>query len=75
MTTRAEIRTWVQPLLAWRSDLVLVRDLLLFKPVRHILRGACFWPGGSKNCPNVGWFIEPLFFWPGEGRGLRLIGD
>ena len=49
------------PLLAKRSDLVLVPSLLLIRPVRHLMRGAEFeWTDRGTTC-SVRPFIRPLY--------------
>jgi len=75
MTTRTEIQNWVRPLLDSTLDLVLERDLLLVRPVRHLLRGVYFWPSSSRDLPNIGWFMIPLFDAPTPSRGLRLSNE
>jgi len=49
------------PLLAKRSDLVLVNHLLLIRPVRHLIRGAAFqWHYHGRLC-SARPYIRPLY--------------
>jgi hypothetical protein len=53
MTTVAQVRQAVQPLLQRNPDLALVGRLVVVKPVRHILRGV-----------SLGRSLDPLLFVP-----------
>jgi len=75
MTTRAEVKHWVRPLLEWRSDLTLhPGGLLLLTPVNHLMRGVFIWPTSSREMPKVGRFIQPLFFAPSGSEGVSFAG-
>ena len=57
----ATLKRILAPLLAKRSDLVLVPSLLLIRPVRHLMRGAEFeWSDHGTKC-SVRPFIRPLY--------------
>jgi hypothetical protein len=62
---RTLLKRMLAPLLAKRSDLVLVNALLIIRPVRHLIRGADFrWHGSETRC-SVCPYIRPLYQ-PGE---------
>jgi hypothetical protein len=55
------LKRMLAPLLAKRSDLVLVNALLIIRPVRHLIRGADFrWHSGGTVC-SVCPYIRPLY--------------
>jgi len=55
------LKRMLSPLLAKRSDLVLVGPLLLIRPVRHLMRGAIFrWRRGGPIC-RAAPYIRPLY--------------
>jgi hypothetical protein len=58
---RTLLKRMLAPLLAKRSDLVLVNALLIIRPVRHLIRGADFrWHGSETTC-SVCPYIRPLY--------------
>jgi hypothetical protein len=55
------LKRMLSPLLAKRSDLVLVGPLLLIRPVRHLMRGAIFrWQRAGPIC-RAAPYIRPLY--------------
>ena len=61
MTTVADVRKIVAPLLAAHDDLVLVGRMLAIKPVHHILRGVHLDRTSSKDDFVVRWAAVFLF--------------
>lgn len=61
MTTTAQVRTLVKPLLARHSDLALVGRLVVVKPVRHLLRAVCIDRTSAANEFHPVWAIVFLF--------------
>jgi hypothetical protein len=58
---RTLLQQILAPLLAKRSDLALVGDLLVIRPVRHLVRGAQFrWHEHQTDCSACP-FIQPLY--------------
>jgi len=57
----AALKRVMAPLLAKRSNLVLVNHLLLIRPVRHLIRGAAFqWSNHGTEC-SARPYIRPLY--------------
>jgi hypothetical protein len=87
MTTAAQVKKLVQPLLARHDDLVLSGNWLLLKPAHHVLRGILIDRTGRANRFRPRWAAMPLcepedFFilnWGAElyhpGTGLWDWGD
>lgn len=61
MTTAADVKRLVQPLLARNPDLVLVGRLVVIQPVRHILRGILIDRVSWKHGFRPHWFATFLF--------------
>lgn len=61
MTTAAQVKQVVQPLLDQNPDLALVGRLILIKPVRHLLRGVYFARSLDHNAFTPTWLIVPMF--------------
>ena len=58
---RTLLKRMLAPLLAKRSDLALIGDLLVIRPVRHLVRGAQFrWSEHETVCSACP-FIQPLY--------------
>ncbi len=58
---RTLLKRMLAPLLAKRSDLAVVGDLLVIRPVRHLIRGAQFrWYERQTACSACP-FIQPLY--------------
>src|SRR5262245_59614228 len=55
------LKRMLAPLLAKRSDLVLVDRLLLIRPVRHLVRGAIFRRDKEGSIWSVGPYLRPLY--------------
>lgn len=66
MTTRAEIRRWVGPFVASRSDVALLPRAVILAPVRHIACGMAFRSSRDKAWPDISWVLEILFAAPGS---------
>jgi hypothetical protein len=58
---RGTLEEILAPLLAKRSDLVLVRNWLLIRPVRHLARGAIFRWVDRKRTLNASALLWPLY--------------
>lgn len=61
MTTIAQVKDVVQPLLARNPDLELIDRLVVVKPVRHILRGILIDRSSNPLDFNPHWSMEFLF--------------
>ena len=61
MTTGAEIKRWMKPLLAAREDVQLRGRVLYLTPVDHILRGIFFIGSSDKTYPRPRWFLGVPF--------------
>ena len=61
MTTTAEVKRMVQPLLARHDDLALVGRLVVVKPVRHIIRGVFVDREGSRFGFRPIWAVNLMF--------------
>jgi hypothetical protein len=59
-TRPADIKRYLKALLKQRSDLALVGELLLIKPVRHILRGALFDRTSSRYRFDIRRYVQDL---------------
>jgi hypothetical protein len=66
MTTAAQAKRLLRPLLAANSDLSLVGRLLAIKPVQHILRGVFLDATSDRNQFRPTWAVVFLFH-PGAG--------
>jgi hypothetical protein len=71
MTTAAEVRTLVAPIVARHDDLVLIKRRLIIKPVRHLLRFVNIDRTGDKDGVNPFWNIDNLAR-PDGGLGLGI---
>lgn len=60
MTTKVQIKRLVQPLLASRDDLVLVGDLIVHKPVHHVLRTIVIERTGEARRFRMHWSVMNL---------------
>jgi hypothetical protein len=75
-TRPADIKRYLKPLLEQRSDLALVGRMLVVRPVRHVLRGACLDRMSDKYCLEVWRYLRPLYmFVRGFGGGDDLTGS
>ena len=61
MTTAAEVRRWLKPLLKQHPDLVLVGRNLIIPPVHHVLRGIFFDASWDKHLCRPIWYAGALF--------------
>jgi hypothetical protein len=61
MTTAAQIKQAVRPLLERNPDLTLVGRLVLIKPVHHLLRGVYFARSLDHNAFTPTWLVVPVF--------------
>jgi hypothetical protein len=61
MTTAAQVKKLVQPLLARNSDLVLVGRLLVVRPTKHILRSIFFDASWNKDLFRPYWALNMMF--------------
>src|SRR5919197_255294 len=61
MTTAAQIKQAVRPLLERGPDLALVGRLVLIKPVQHLLRGVYFARSLDHNAFVPTWLVVPMF--------------
>jgi hypothetical protein len=61
MTTVAQIKRALKPLLQKHEDLVLERDLLVVIPVNHVLRGILIERTGAADRFKPRWFVIHLF--------------
>ena len=63
MTTKRQIKRLVRPLLKGNDDLVLVGDLIVLLPVRHLVRGLIISRTGSADyfepMPSINMMFEP----------------
>lgn len=75
-TRPTDIKRYLKPLLALRSDLVLRGRFLIIRPVRHILRGAIFDRTSDKYTFNIWRYTAPLYdaSWDDVGLGISRIG-
>ncbi len=74
MTTRADIRRWVRPLLATDRDLVLLGRELFLTPVHHLLRGLLIDRTRSASWSTVHYAIIPLFDCPATEKSFAWSG-
>src|SRR5262245_61742529 len=61
MTTVAQVRQAVRPLLDRNPDLALVGRLILIKPVNHLLRGVYIDRSLDPSTFSPTWLIVPMF--------------
>jgi hypothetical protein len=61
MTTVAQVKQAVRPLLERNSDLALVGRLIVIKPVLHLLRGVYFAGSIDHNAFTPTWLVVPMF--------------
>jgi hypothetical protein len=61
MTTVAQVKQAVRPLLDRNPDLALVGRLILIKPVNHLLRGVYFARSADPNAFTPTWLVVPMF--------------
>jgi hypothetical protein len=61
MTTIAQVKQVVQPLLQRNPDLVLVKRRVLIKPIRHLLRGVTLMRSINPSLFIPGWAVLFLF--------------
>jgi hypothetical protein len=71
-TRPSDIKCYLKPLLAMRSDLVLRGRLLLIRPVRHVIRGAFFDRTSDKYTFQIWRYFAPLY---DERHGVGYSGD
>jgi hypothetical protein len=72
-TTAVEVKQLTQPLLERNSDLALVGDLIVVKPVHHLLRGIYFERYLDPREFTPGWLVTILFR-PGAGLNFSWGG-
>lgn len=73
-STRARpshIKRYLKPLLQQRSDLVLIGQLLLVRPVRHLIRGVLF-ERPNKHSVRLRAYLKPLYETQGFGEEIRV---
>jgi hypothetical protein len=70
MTTVAQVKEAVQPLLQRNSDLALVGRLVIVKPVHHILRAISIGRSMARELFVPSWAVGFLS-WPGPGLSLN----
>lgn len=68
-TRPSDIKRYLRPLLAQRSDLVLIGRLLLIRPVRHIMRGVLLDRTSNRYRFNVWPYLLPICM-AGAGNGF-----
>ena len=61
MTTAAQVKQVVRPLLERNPDLALVGRLVLIKPVHHLLRGVYFARSLDPGTFTPTWLVVPMF--------------
>ena len=61
MVTPAELKRFAAPLLGRNPDLVQIKRVIAFKPVRHILHGIHLGSSSSTDWVRPRWFAMPLF--------------
>lgn len=61
MSTAADIKTLVKPLLARHGDLSLVKRLMVVKPLRHVIRGILLDGTSIPNGFRLRWFVDHFF--------------
>jgi hypothetical protein len=72
-TRSADLKRYLKPLLKQRGDLVLIGQLLIIRPVRHLLRGAFFDRTSDRYEFRVCRCIKPLFAAEGVIDRLKEI--
>jgi hypothetical protein len=75
MTTVRQIKKLVAPLLARHGDLALVKDIIVVRPVHHLLRFVLIDRTSDANEFNPRWSVTYLFRWLDHlplGRGEVL---
>ena len=87
MTTTAQVRKLVQPILARNADLALVGRWIFVKPVHHFARAILIDRSSSPDELVPQWAVMHLFeaksfffwigasFWPTNGRGGAAFGS
>lgn len=68
MTTAAQVKKLLRPLLERNSDLILVGRLVVVKPVRHILRSVFIDSSSNKDRFSPYWAVN-MIFEHGTGHG------
>jgi hypothetical protein len=63
MTTAAEVKRRLKPLLKHRPDLVLVGRNLVIPPVHHVLRGIFFDASWDKDLCRPIWYAGAMFMY------------
>lgn len=61
MTTQAEIRRWLSPLLASRSDVIFRERSLWLKPAAHVCRSIFFEGSSDRTDPRPRWYFTLPF--------------
>jgi hypothetical protein len=61
MTTQAQVKALVKPLLERHKDLALVKRLIVVRPFDHVLRGVLIDRTSDPNCMNPRWLVDHLF--------------
>ena len=61
MTTQAEIRRWLSPLLASRSDVIFRGRSLWLKPATHVCRSIFFEGSSDRTDPRPRWYFTLPF--------------
>lgn len=77
MTTAAEVRRWLKPLMKRHPNLVLVGRNLIIPPVRHILRGIYFDSSWDRALCRPLWYVGELYQFrhDGESPPFDLAGE